>query len=151
MRKNGLTILSAVLLIAGVTAGNAYSGGKGGHEEGDGFGKGGHKEGGSFEAPFVDLSLPAQVLGSEGEIKASGSFEVEIPNAPAGTYKICLNDAAGSTLLATVTLFATGTLESEGSAGTSKTFVAPNFQVFTGGVAGVCDGTPMFQSGLTTG
>ena len=154
MGKNGLTMLFAVLLIAGVTAGNAYSGGKGGHDEGDGFGKGGHHEGSSFEAPFVDLSLtpPAQVVGSEGELKADGSFEVEIPGVPAGSYKICLESTSGPMFLTTVTLGTTGELKAEGTVPAVGTFIAPNFRIFTTDMPATdtaCSVTEKFRSGLT--
>ena len=146
MGKNGLTMLFAVLLIAGVTAGNAYSGGKGGH-----------KEGGSFEAPFVDVNLAAQVVGSEGELKADGSFEVEIPGVLAGSYEICLESTSGLIFLTTVTLSTTGELEAKGPV-PPGTYIAPNFRIFQlltttdpadMSCSGIVSGPEKFRSGLT--
>lgn len=48
---------------------------------------------GIFEARMVDVNTGngnVTVAGSEGEIKLDGTFEVEVPGAPAGTYKLCL-------------------------------------------------------------
>ena len=80
--------------------------------------------------------------------------EVEVPGAPAGTYKVCLFYDGGSHFLGAVTLLLTGKLELKGdltsgvlAAGT--VLVNPEFRVYSGGTAETCDGTLEFRSGGT--
>jgi len=107
-----------------------------------------HAGKGIYEAPMLDLNTSAEV--GEGKIERDGTYKVEVSQAAVGTYKLCVHyNNTSSSWLGTVDLLEAGELKFPVADLGTGAMIAPYFMIYMGGTAQQCDGTPVYESGLS--
>lgn len=119
-------------------------------------------KGTAFEAPFVDVSVPLQVPGSEGKVNnVNGQWKIDLDTGSDDTpFEICFATTVGDSLVpddvTTVTFLKNATSDEDGElrvnsggdpipGGTHEAF---RFEIRSGS-PGNCDGILEFVSGFT--
>ncbi len=118
-----------------------------------------HFKGNAFEAPFVDVSVPLQVPGSEGKVNnVNGQWKIDLDTGSDDTaFEICFATTVGDSILmtdVTTVTFLTNAMSDEDGELLENGFLpadtheAFRFEIRSGSL-GDCDGDLDFVSGFT--